>query len=63
MFDNELVEISENLFQGLSNLEELDLSFNNLVKIKANTFIDLLNLKRFFIFFYKYSLTFHKLFK
>ena len=38
MFDNELTQLSENLFRGLKELQELDLSFNGIILIKEKTF-------------------------
>jgi hypothetical protein len=38
MFDNELTQLSENLFRGLNELQELDLSFNGIILIKEKTF-------------------------
>jgi hypothetical protein len=47
MFDNELSELDENLFRGLNELVELDLSFNSIVLIKEKTFNGLHNLAKY----------------
>ena len=44
-----MIEIKENTFEGLNNLQQLHLNHNQLTEIKVNTFIDLENLQELYL--------------
>lgn len=49
LFENNLAEIDENLFDSLANLEELDLGINPGIRVPPNTFRTLSGLRMLFL--------------